>query len=344
MSLNKPDPLFTEVEELKKQNKSYEVPYPESENRFHVWEMPEKGATYCIGVDVALGNEGGDYSCCQVIKLSHGHERDEQVACWHGLVNPTALAGIAVAIGLMYNEALMAVEVNSFGISTNSLIMRQYEYENVYRFKHLDRIKNFMTFITGFLSTVKSTDALMARMSEAFLEDTIIINDRYTMDEFNDYTEQGAMGDGAHDDMVDALQIALFCGHEGEVIERQQGHTPHKPKDVPNEFIVIDRNGTIMKTTNSQAEAEQYSKKIVGTSIRRRAGARANLQIGEKTVRVPADFQNTDASFIHDREGSHKKLYEEGNAPEDIMPQDVLDYEEEQEDADQEDPNSWLYQ
>jgi hypothetical protein len=320
-----------------------EVAYPETENRFHIWEMPQKGARYSLGADIALGNEGGDYCCFQVIKLSTGHGRDEQVACWHGLENPTRAAGIIVAIGLMYNEALVAVEVNSFGVSTNSLVMRQYEYENVYRFKHLDRLKNFMTFITGFLSTPKSTDALMARMSEGFLEDTIIINDKFTMDEFNDYTESGALGDGAHDDYVDALMIALFCGHEGEVIERQTGTKPRSSESVvENTFKVVDRNGVLQLETHSQLEAEQRAFKIIGSTIHRKAGAEATLQIKDKKVKVPADFQNTDFSPIFDKPGTARKMYEEGALPEDITPEAIQVFEANEEEEEQ-DPNAWMY-
>jgi hypothetical protein len=319
------------------------VPYPESENRFHVWKKPERGRRYAMGVDVGLGNEGGDYSCIQVIRLSEAaHERDEQVACWHGLVHPTALAGIICAVGFYYNEALAAVEVNSFGMATNSILMREYEYENVYRFKRLDRVTNFITNIAGFLSTANSTDALMARMAEGFLEDSIIINCRFTMDEFNDYTEEGAQGDGAHDDYVDALLIALYCGHEGEVRSRQEGKSKKVDKDLIT-FHVKDRFDTIVLTTNSQTEAETYAKKHIGSTIERDSGATAHVTIGGRKFKVPADFQNTDHSPIHDKTGTaHRLHYEEGVAEEDITPE-MIQEAEEMEQANEDDPEAWKY-
>jgi hypothetical protein len=330
------------VAELRKHQPYFEVPYPESENRFHVWKLPVRGARYSMGADVALGNEGGDYSCVQVIKLSDGHERDEQVACWHGLINPTAYAGIICAIGMMYNEALAAVEVNSFGTGTNSLLMREYEYENIYRFKRLDRIKNFMTDISGFLSTPNSTDAIMARMSEAFLEDSIIINCRFTMDEFNDYTEQGAIGDGAHDDFVDSLMIALFCGHEGEFRSRREG-TSQKRQASGNKFKVLDRFGTIMLETTSQAEAERFSMKQIGSSIVREAGATARVSLAGRKVQVPGDFQNTEYSPVHDGDGTAKRLYEDEGIPaEEITPELIAEFDAQEEEV-QDNPESWKY-
>lgn len=327
---------------MKELAKGEEAPYPESENRFHIWKKPERGARYCIGSDVALGNPGGDYSTVQVLKMSDGAERHEQVAVWHGLINPTALAGIVAAIGIYYNEALAAVEVNSFGMATNSLLLRDYEYENVYRFKRLDRLNNFITNIVGFLSTSNSTDALMAKMSEAFLEDGIIINDKYTMDEFNDYTENGAEGDGAHDDYVDALLIALYCGTEGETRARREGKPSAVPEDA-NMFYIKDRFDTIIETTSSQNHAEQLSKKHIGSTITRKSGATATTVLMGKKRKVPADFANTDFSPIHDKTGgAHRLYYEEGMDAEDITPEEVRAFEEQEEIDANNDPDAWM--
>lgn len=324
-------------------DEKYDVAYPEHDDRFHVWELPVRGRRYSLGADVALGNDGGDYSVIQILKLSEGHDRDEQVACWHGLINPTAFAGTCAAMGLMYNEALMAIEVNSFGQATNSLVMRDYEYENMYRFKRLDRINNFITNISGFLSTSNSTDALMARMAEAFLEDSIIINDRFTMDEFNDYTEEGAVGDGAHDDYVDSLMIALYCGHEGEQRSRRESTARPVAEDA-NHFYVKDRFGSIVLETTSQVEAERSAKKYIGSSIERQAGALATIPRGDRKVKVPADYQNTDHSPVHDRHGTaHRLHYEQGMSEEEITPEAIAEAEAAEDEQLENDPEAWRY-
>ena len=317
-----------------------EVLRSDNENRLHIWERPVPKAEYTMGVDVALGNPGGDYSTVQVVKKGEGIQLDEQVAVWRGLINPTGLAEIVLALGWLYNEALAAVEVNSYGMQTNSVLMRNYEYENIYRFKRLDRLNNAMTNIVGFYSDVKSTDALMAKMSEVLLDETIMIRDKYTMDEFRDYTEQGAIGEGAHDDLVDAFMIAVYCAHEGEVRERQE-----RKKEAPenaNHFYVLDRWGTRMMETTSQNEAERFSKKHPGSSIQRLAGATATVQFGGKNFKVPADMQNTEYSPIHDKEGTAKRLYEEGMDPEEITPEAIIEAEEEQEEMEN-NADAWKY-
>lgn len=318
-----------------------EARLPKRHDRFHVWEKAIRGERYVMGVDVSLGNEGGDYSCVQVIKLASGHQKDEQVACWHGMMDPQSLAEIVFAIGWLYNEALAAVEVNSMGMVTNNDLVRQMEYENIYRFKRLDRLRNFTTDIIGWWTDEKSKRALISKMSKTLLEDTFTIRDRHTVDEFYDFTEWGAEGDRAHDDYVMAIMIALYCGHEGEFSERQKVKK-EAPVDV-NRFQVLDRWGTEILKTTSRTEAERVSKQHPGSSIQRHAGASAKVMLGGESKRVPADLYNTDYSPIHDKEGStQSKMYEDGMEPEEMTPEAVAEYEAEQEEA-EDSPNAWLY-
>jgi hypothetical protein len=322
-----------------------EAPYPKHENRFHIWAKPVRGERYTMGVDVALGNEGGDYSCIQVLKTPEDYQLDEQVACWHGYIDPSGLAEIVLAIGWYYNEALAAVEVNSMGMVTNNELVRNLEYENIYRFKRMDRLKNFMTDIIGFWTDEKSKRALMAKMSRAFLDEQILIRDKYTMDEFNDFTEDGALGEGAHDDFVMAKMIALYCGHEGEMTQRQNAKTKAVPAN-SNSFDIKDRNGTIIATTTSQNQAESIAKKHPGCYIERTAGATASVILGGRKRQVPSDFQNTDMSPIHDRQGTAHKLYYDEDVPaEAVTPEMVAEYDaaEEMEEVGG-DPDSWRWE
>ena len=320
-----------------------DLEYPKHHNRFHIWERPELGATYCVGVDVSLGNDGQDYSCCQVVKTNE-LTVDKQVACWHGYIDPESLAEVVLAICWMYNEALAAVEVNSMGMVTNNKLVRQYEYENIYRYKHLDKLTHWMTDIIGFWTNDKTKRALMSKMSKTLLDDLLEIPDKNTVDELYDFTEDGAEGDGAHDDMQMALHIALYCAHENEFREMREGKTQTSTQS-QNEFKVLDRFGTIIQSTNSQHEAERVSNKNIGSSIVRTAGATAMVNLkGVGKRRVPADNQNTDFSPVFDGHGTASRMYEDGIAPEEITPEAIQQYEAEQEELDSDDENSWLYQ
>lgn len=316
-----------------------EAPYPEFEDRFHIWEKPIRGCKYTLGVDVSLGNKGGDYSSITVIKKGEGHQLDEEVAWWHGYIHPEKLAEVVLAIGWYYDEALAAVEVNSMGMTTNTLLMRDFEYENIYRFKRMDRLKNFMTDIVGWWTDYKSKRALISKVSKEMLEDQIIIRNKYFIDELRDFTEEGADGEGAHDDICMGFMIALYCSHEGEFSERRNKPTPMRSD--ANEFIVLNRESVVLLKTNSQTEAERFSKKIIGSSIVRKSGAKADIVLKGKTVKVPADFQNTVWSPVHDGDGTARKLYEEGHSPEEIDSEMIAEYESQQEEIEN-DPEAWM--
>lgn len=310
-------------------------------NRLHIWEMPQAGETYAVGVDTSLGNEGGDFSCCQVLKtsmLSH----DVQVACWHGYMDPENLAEVVLALCWFYNEALAAIEVNNMGLVTNNAMVRKFDYENIYRYKHLDKLTRWMTDYIGFLSNEKTSVAIMAKLSKSLVENTIIIPDRHTVDEFNDFTEDGAEGEGAHDDMIDALMIALYCAHENEVRDISEGKVKEPGESKANIFEIKDRFGTVIETTTSQKEAQAIAKKHLGSITERTNASTATVMIRGKKRKVPADFFNTEYSPVHDGDGTVRQMYEDGWEPEDLTPEVVAEYEAQRE-ALEEDPEAWKY-
>ena len=336
---------------MKKLEPGEEALYPESENRLHIWEKTQPGERYCIGVDVALGQKGGDYTSCTVMKISARAQLDEQVAQWHGYIDPYNLTDICLALGWYYNEALMAIEVNSFGMATNTRLMRDYEYENIYRFKRMDRLKHFMTDIVGWWTDYKSKRTLVSFFSKMMLDEQVILRDKFLIDELRDFSDDlEADGDGAHDDYVISAMIALYCGHEGEFEERRT--RPAEAAKDQNNYVVYVKGAEDIPTkvyeSSSPFEAEKFSKKRIGSWIVNEHGAMADLKIktkaGEKTVRVPADFQNTGFSPIHDRPGSRQQMFDEGYPAEMIDSQSVGEFEARQEEEELvNDSESWKW-
>ena len=92
-----------------------------------VYREPEPCKDYCIGVDVAEGIEGGDYS---VVTVWDG--KLEQCAEWWGHIDPYDLADITAALGIWYNEALLVVEENSMGSVVTKKLFRDTYYPNLY--------------------------------------------------------------------------------------------------------------------------------------------------------------------------------------------------------------------
>jgi len=332
------------VTHIHRVEKTEEIHYPKTENRFHIWELPIKKEQYVMGVDVSLGNDGGHYSAIQVLKMSSGYQKDEQVAMWHGYIDPQSLAEKVLAIGWMYNEALAAVEVNSMGMVTNNELVRQLEYENIFRFKRMDRLKHFMTDIIGWWTDYKSKRGLMSKMSKVLIDDLLIIRDKFTVDEFQDFTEDGAEEneEGAHADLVMALHIALYCGHDGEETQRQRDKSQEVPAEA-NRFTILDRWRTKIAETTSQNEAQRIAGKHPGSMIERTSGATATVELAGKKHKVPSDYQSIDYSPIHDKDGTARRLhFEEGMPEEDITAEAIAEFEEQQEELEN-DPEAWRW-
>lgn len=91
------------------------------------WEGPDESQLYVIGVDLAEGVDGGDYTYITV----HKRERFEQVACWHGSCSPESAARIAFGIAIRYGYAEVAAERNNHGHTFLLALTDKYGYENV---------------------------------------------------------------------------------------------------------------------------------------------------------------------------------------------------------------------
>src|SRR5207302_10589582 len=113
-----------------------------------------------------------------------------------------------------------AVECNDIGLTTQSELMRVIEYPNLFRWKHYDKVKNFVTDWLGWFTNVKTRDQIIAKLREAMDDNVIVIRSARLIEECFDFTQQERGGKfrgwGTHDDLVMAFQIALFCSHDSE--------------------------------------------------------------------------------------------------------------------------------
>ena len=305
------DPILREMGHLHKVVKGERIPPAREEGeRFRVWEMPEPGAEYYIGVDVAMG-DGGDFSVVEVLRIGRGQQPDVQVAEWRGWINPTDLANVAAAIGYWYNQCEIAIEVNNEGAVTNNHIFRVLEYDPLYRWKYIDKISNFITPYFGWYTNSKTRPLIIVKGREALMEKTIILRSEDLVDEMMAFTreedEEKFMGRGTPDDRVMALLITRYCAHEFDYADQVATHS--KVSVATNEtFYIFDDQNRLRFTSDDREAAEMHVRTHPGWSMR-----------GEPPKR---DYANSDFSPIHDREGPHRELYKQGVLAEKI-PVDV---------------------
>jgi len=151
---------------------------------FRIWKKPEKGNRYAIGVDVAGGISGGDYSCAEVFDKKNF----EQVAEWHGKIPPDKFAYKLKTLAQYYNEAIVVVESNVQGLVTLTYL-RPMWYRIYYR-KEIDKRYNRTTKQMGFRTTGKSKPILLGDFNKLFREEELILNSKELLGEMSSYVEE----------------------------------------------------------------------------------------------------------------------------------------------------------
>ena len=91
-----------------------------ADGALRVWKEPMPGRQYVVGGDVAEGLLHGDFDSADVIDRLTG----EQVAHWHGKVDPDQWGQILYWLGMRYNTAWLAPERNNHGNTTVAALFR----------------------------------------------------------------------------------------------------------------------------------------------------------------------------------------------------------------------------
>ena len=195
----------------------------EDESTFIQWEAPIPGREYSVGVDIAEGI-GEDYSVIAVNKLGKAGTPDEQVAVWRSNdVEPLDLAFYANTIGRMYNEALMCIEYN-FYKSVADAVRGQYQYPNLFRWKHLDS-KDPMSNKFHWMTQPNTKPKLWQQGRKWIKAGWFIVRspnfveESQTFQKDDEDDKKAEHAKGCHDDELLAVLIALYCAHEWEADE-----------------------------------------------------------------------------------------------------------------------------
>jgi len=170
----------------------------EDNGRLTIWFPPQKGRRYILGVDTAGGGSDGDYACAQVIERTMGI----QCAELHGHFPPYELARRVADLGQRYEWALVAVERNNHGFGVLAHL-NNLEYGNLFeKDGHL-----------GWLTSAASRPAMIENMAAVLVSEPALFHSRRLLEECRTFVRRpdgnAAAADGAHDDCVMAMAIAL---------------------------------------------------------------------------------------------------------------------------------------
>jgi len=180
--------------------------------RLLVWFPYQAGKEYIIGVDSAGGGSKGDYACAEVIERTLGL----QCAELRGHFPPLELARRVAELGNHYGRALLAVERNNHGYGVLAHL-RDMEYANVFQQKG----------DLGWLTSAVTRPAMIENMLAVFMTDPKLFHSARLLEECRTFVRRpdgtAAAADGAHDDCVMAMAIALGVRREdaGRSVKRR---------------------------------------------------------------------------------------------------------------------------
>lgn len=170
-----------------------------------IYEEPKKGRDYVVGGDTA---ETGDYSALIVMDRSTMNV----VAVWWGRADEYELANNAYKLGTYYNDALVGIERNNMGVAV-VMKLDDLGYKNQYQMEILDEIGRKIKDKLGWETNSKTRPLMIGDLIEVFANRQIGIPDENILKEMRSMTRgknnKPEAQEGAHDDLVMALAIAL---------------------------------------------------------------------------------------------------------------------------------------
>lgn len=182
---------------------------PEANNKGYVriWNLPKLGRRYAIGADVAEGLEKGDFSCGHV----YDWETVDLCAEWHGHIDPDLFADELAKLGHLYNQAMIGVEDNNHGGTTNRALRRM-DYPHLFYRQELDDRGSRKTQKLGW-RTDTATRPIMIDDLAALIREGFSCPSKQTIEEMMSFVVKpdgkAEAEESCFDDRVIASAIAL---------------------------------------------------------------------------------------------------------------------------------------
>ena len=176
-----------------------------------IWEHPSSKKAYVIGADVAAGLEHGDWSVFYVMEA----KSEKVVAMYRGHEPPDLYAEqVLQPVGLYYNTALIAPEVNNMGATVMSSLMRV-QYPNLFRRRTKLKRKEKVMETMGWLTMQNNKPDLMNGIDK-WMRAGHSVSDRVTIAELKTFVREQrgnhvALHGSPHDDCVMALGITIMA-------------------------------------------------------------------------------------------------------------------------------------
>lgn len=180
---------------------------------FSLWEKPEKGIKYFIGVDSAEGLGGSsDYSVAEIVD----HSGCQIAEFRSNKVKPYEFFEIVKELGYWFNTAYLVVEKASAGQTVCDRLYNDVRYPLMHKYKSWDA-KGRGQRKPGFETTKQSKQRIIDDFVELHSKDMLRINSEVLLQEMKMFVYKDGSAkasSGYHDDTVMAFAMALFGAKE----------------------------------------------------------------------------------------------------------------------------------
>ena len=184
---------------------------PDTFGPLTLYRKPSRKQPYIVGGDPTR-TVLGDPACAQVLN----RVTFEQIATWHGRIDPVEFAEELVKLAIYFNEALIAPESTGPGQSTIGALLN-IGYPHVWQRRQADRTPGQIQSNWGWDTSRKTKFWAIGGLLHMIVDNDILLHDSGTKEELVTYVTYpgGEMGpadkDTQHDDRVMALAIAVAC-------------------------------------------------------------------------------------------------------------------------------------
>lgn len=200
----------------------YVNPYSENrdvlefQDRLWIWNTPEAGHIYTMGVDTSSG-DASDYSTIEVFDINE----QEQVAELQIKVLPRVFAKMVDYVGRWYNNAFAVVERSGIGVAICQELSENLGYQNLYRKAKKNAYNKDIKYgDVGFATTTTSKPLLNKSLTDNIGQDGWTIKSMRLQREFLIYVHlkggrTGAEpGKGNNDDLVIAASLCFIGANQ----------------------------------------------------------------------------------------------------------------------------------
>ena len=175
-----------------------------------IWEMPQDGHSYVMGVDTSEGLAKGDYA----VRSVFDRNTRSRVAEWHCHMDADLLGYEAANLGRCYKLAWIIPEANNTGIATIKALRRA-QYPKIYRRRSTaDKTADLAQDRYGFYTSSSTKATLIYDFAAYIREEWRGLKSKGLLDECLSYVydDQGRTNaqQGCYDDRVIAAALAVY--------------------------------------------------------------------------------------------------------------------------------------